>query len=137
MRAILILMYRQGFTVIEILVVIVLFTVAGFFLVIQRNNLADSYDDDQRKTAINAMYYSLEEVFYKEHGYYPTTISQDNLPSVDPSLFTDPNGKLIDTNGSDYHYKASGCEENKCQHYTLRAKLAREADFVKASRNHK
>lgn len=129
-------MYKRGFTVIEILVVIVLFIVAGVFLVIQRGNLADAYDDDQRKTAINAMYYSLEEVFYKQNGYYPTTIGQDNLQSIDPNLFTDPNGKLIDTDGSDYHYQASDCEQNKCQRYTLKSSMVKEADFTKSNRSH-
>lgn len=83
---------QSGFTVIELIVVGVLLAVAGFAAYFQFNSLSVASDDMQRKTAINAMYYALEEVYYKKHGSYPEVITTSTLPSVDPSLFTDPDG---------------------------------------------
>jgi prepilin-type N-terminal cleavage/methylation domain-containing protein len=83
---------QSGFTVIELIVVIVVLAIAGFIAFIQLNNLKVSNQDDQRKTAINAMYYALEEVYYKDHHSYPQTLTSAILPSVDPGLFTDPDG---------------------------------------------
>ncbi len=83
---------QAGFTVIELLVVAVLLAVAGILIFIQINNLKVANQDSERKAAINAMYYSLEEVYYKQHGSYPSTLTSSTLPSVDPGLFTDPDG---------------------------------------------
>lgn len=83
---------QSGFTVIELIVVAVLLAVAGFVAFVQLNNLRTANDDVQRKTAINAMYYALEEVYYKKHQSYPATLTSATLPSVDPNLFTDPDG---------------------------------------------
>lgn len=86
---------QSGFTVIELVVVAVLLAVAGILVFVQMNNLRTANQDTQRKTAINAMHYALEEVYYKEHGYYPATLTTETLPSVDPALFTDPDGFTI------------------------------------------
>jgi Tfp pilus assembly protein PilE len=83
---------QSGFTVIELIVVGIIFAVAGFLAYFQISNLNVASDDVQRKTAINAMYYALEEVYYKKNGSYPQTLTSATLPSVDPELFTDPDG---------------------------------------------
>lgn len=83
---------QSGFTVIELIVVAVLLAVAGILIFIQINNLKVAQYDTQRKTAINAMYYALEEVYYKQNKSYPSSLSTATLPSVDPVLFTDPDG---------------------------------------------
>jgi prepilin-type N-terminal cleavage/methylation domain-containing protein len=83
---------QSGFTVIELIVVVVIFALAGALIFIQVNNLKIANQDDTRKTAINAMYYALEEVYYKQHQSYPQTLTSATLPSVDPTLFTDPDG---------------------------------------------
>lgn len=83
---------QSGFTVIELVVVGVLLLFAAFLVFIQMKNLQIANDDLQRKTAINAMYYALEEVYFKEHGAYPEHLNAETLPSVDPALFTDPDG---------------------------------------------
>ena len=83
---------QSGFTVIELVVVAVLLAVAGFLIFSQTNSLRIANEDSQRKTAINAMYYALEEVYFKQHGSYPASLTAETLPSVDPSLFTDPDG---------------------------------------------
>ncbi|MDB5183608.1 MAG: hypothetical protein JWO07_289 [Candidatus Saccharibacteria bacterium] len=83
---------QSGFTVIELVVVAVILAIAGALIFIQINNLKIANQDDTRKTAINAMYYALEEVYYKKHTAYPATLTSATLPSVDPTLFTDPDG---------------------------------------------
>jgi hypothetical protein len=81
------------------------------------------------------MYYGLEEVFYPTNGYYPQTISTDNLKSVDPALFTDPSGIKIGDYGSAYSYMPTNCADSKCKSYSLTAKLDNESDYTKTSRN--
>lgn len=83
---------ESGFTVIELIVVAAVLAMAGGLIFIQINNLKIANQDAQRKTAINAMYYALEEVYYKKHLSYPSTLTSATLPSVDPTLFTDPDG---------------------------------------------
>jgi type II secretory pathway pseudopilin PulG len=126
---------QQGFTVIEIIVVIVFLGAATVLLFMQKNSLAVSQRDDQRKVAINAMYYSLEEVFYEKNGYYPPKIDSKVLRSVDPDLFTDPNGVKMGDTDSDYRYDGQSCNADQCKAYTLRANLEREDDYVKTNRN--
>lgn len=126
--------YRQGFTVIEILFVIVLLATASIFFFVQKNDIETVARDDTRKTAINAMYYGLEEVFYPANKYYPQSISEDNLTSVDPNLFTDPNGIKLGEAGSDYTYYPTNCDDGKCKSYTIQAVLENEDDYKKTNR---
>ena len=125
----------HGFTVIELIVVVVFLSLAAIVFFAQKNNLEVAAHDSERKTAINAMYYSLEEVFYANHKYYPQTISADNLTSMDPALFTDPNGIKIGAGSSDYRYEATNCTNDQCKSYTLRSTLENEADYIKQSRH--
>ena len=83
---------ESGFTVIELLVVAVVFALAGALIFVQINNIKIANQDNTRKTAINAMYYALEEVYYKKHQTYPASLTSATLPSVDPTMFTDPDG---------------------------------------------
>ena len=76
--------FEKGFTVVEVMIVIVVLIVLATFFVIQRDGLEKANRDETRKQAINSMYYALTEGFYKENGYYPRTISREQLPTVDP-----------------------------------------------------
>lgn len=101
---------------------------------IQKNNLQTAARDEVRKTSINAMYYSLEEVYFKEHNSYPRTIDENVLPSVDPELFKDPNGVKVGESNSDYRYEPLDCSGNVCKKYNLRTTLENEDDFIKTNR---
>lgn len=125
----------SGFTVIELILIIVVLGVASIIFFVQKNNIEVIARDNSEKTAINAMYYSLEEVFYPTNKYYPQTISSDNLTSVDPALFKDPNGVKLGTAGSTYTYSPTNCTDNKCKSYILKTTLTNEADYIKNSRN--
>lgn len=128
-------MKQRGFTIIELLVaVVLLITITAVFWV-QFQNAQSMARDDKRRTAINAIYYTLEDVFYVKNGYYPQTINEKNLTAMDGSLLTDPNGALLGTNSSDYAYLPTNCVQDKCKSYTVRSAMEREADFIKTSRH--
>lgn len=124
----------HGFTVIEIIVVILFLSVATVLLLIQKNNLSAAQRDDQRKTAINAMYYNLEEVFFEKNGYYPAKIDSKTLRAMDPTLFTDPSGIKMNEQDSDYRYTGNNCNNDQCKGYVLEAQLEKEATYVKKNR---
>lgn len=125
----------RGFTVIEIIVVISVFAFASVVFFIQRSNLEVANRDQERKAAINAMYYSLEEVYYKEHKSYPRVVNSTTLPSVDPALFKDPNGVAIGEGDGEYSYTGLNCSDDACKSYTLKTTLENEADYIRKSRN--
>jgi len=128
-------MNQRGFTVIELLALSVLLILVGVTFWIQKSNLETAARDDKRKISINAMYYGLEEVFYPTNKYYPKTLSETTLPSIDKELFKDPNGVKIGQAKSDYRYEGKDCTGETCKSYELRAELENEADVVKDSRN--
>ena len=125
----------HGFTVIELIFIVALLGAASILFFIQKNNLEVAGRDETRKTAINAMYYSIEEVYFKTNRYYPRTINSDVIPSVDPSLFKDPNGVKIGESNSNYRYEPYNCNNDQCKNYTLRTTLENEADYVKTNRS--
>lgn len=147
---------QYGFTVIELIVIIVLVIGAGSLFFFQKNHLQTASQDERRKTAINAIYYDLEEVFYAKNGYYPAELSAAALNAVDPDLLTDTNGIKIDekldtsdlddetkkslegtdTRISEYVYQPTNCSnDGKCKSYTLRVELVNEGEYVKKSRH--
>ncbi|MDO4753284.1 MAG: type II secretion system protein [Candidatus Saccharibacteria bacterium] len=126
---------KQGFTILELIIVA---SFAGLLLAlffVQKSNFDAFNRDEDRKTAINAMYYALEESFHKEHGYYPETISEKNLTVIDPALWTDPNGYNLGDSKSSYSYQPADCENGKCKKYTLKANLEKEDTYIKTNRN--
>lgn len=146
---------NAGFTVIELIVVIVILAAASFLFLYQKNNLQTASQDERRKTAINSIYYNLEEVYYPKNGSYPATLTSSNLTAMDPALLTDTNGVKIDDkiddssldeetkkqltskdySLSEYIYEPVNCDmDGKCKGYTLRVDLANEADYIKKSR---
>lgn len=127
--------YSRGFTVIELLIVVVLLTAASLLFFVQKNNVTVAARDESRKTSINAMYYSLEEVYFKQNNSYPRTLNSAVLPSVDPELFKDPNGIKIGEAKSNFSYEANNCTGDACKGYTLRTTLEKEADYIKVNRN--
>lgn len=125
----------KAFTVVEILFIVLILSAASIIFFVQRSNVETAAHDTARKTAINAIYYSLEEVYFTEHQYYPVTIDSKVLPSVDPELFTDPDGNEFGDTLSQYHYEGLNCTNDQCKSYTLRADLESEADYIKQSRH--
>lgn len=130
-------MKQRGFTVIELLVVLVILIVGGWLFFSERDSVSAVQRDSDRKVAINAMYYDLEEVYYPKHSYYPQAINSKVLRAMDPTLFVDPYGSQLGDSGSDYSYDATGCTtDGHCNGYTLRSNMEHESDFVKTNRDH-
>jgi prepilin-type N-terminal cleavage/methylation domain-containing protein len=129
-------MKRKGFTVIELLVVIVLLGVGSWVYFTEKARVDAVQRDAARKIAINAMYYNLEEVFFEKNNYYPSSIDSKTLRAMDPSLFNDPQGNKLGTSGSDYRYTGKECgSDNTCKGYELRSNMEREDDYIKTNRN--
>lgn len=126
---------QKGFTLLELVIVIIFASLLVIFFFLQKANVDAMNRDDDRKTAINAMYYALEEGFHAQNGYYPEAISEKNLTIIDPNLFTDPSGIVLGQEGCSYHYEPANCEDGKCAEYTLRATLEKEEDYIKKNRS--
>lgn len=126
---------KTGFTILEIIIVATFATLLLVLFFVQKSNIDAMNRDDDRKTAINAMYYALEEGFYPEHGYYPESISEENIKMIDPALWTDPLGFNLGDPLSSYSYEPANCTESKCKEYTLKADLEKEDTYIKYNRN--
>lgn len=126
---------QNGFTILELIIVVVFVIAAGTIFYVQKRDLEVQARDSTRKTAINAMYYNLEDVYYQAHKAYPQTLTTEQMKGLDPSILKDPEGVAIGDQNSDYSYEAKDCANGQCKSYTLRADLEHEADYVKASRN--
>ena len=126
---------KKGFTILEIIIVAVFASLLLILFFVQKSNIDAMNRDEQRKTAINAMYYALEESFYKDHNYYPETISEENIKVIDPALWTDPSGLNLGDPLSSYSYEPANCSEGKCREYILKAELEKEDTYTKSNRN--
>ena len=126
---------KKGFTILEIIIVSIFASLLLIFFFIQKSNIDAMKRDENRKTAINAMYYALEESFYKDHGYYPESISENNIKVIDPALWTDPSGYNLGDPLSSYSYEPANCKNGKCKEYTLKSNLEKEDTYIKYNRN--
>ena len=127
---------KKGFTILELVIVAAFASLLFVLFFMQKANL-DAFDrDEKRKTAINAMYYAIEESFYKEHGYYPEQINENNITVIDPALWTDPNGYNLGDPLSAYSYTPANCTNGHCKEYTLKTLLEKEDTFIKRNRDH-
>lgn len=128
-------MKQQGFTVIELLITISFLIAVGVVLFFQLDGINTQQINSDKKVAINAMYFSLEEEFYPKNNYYPEYIEENTLKTMDQELLIDPFDIKIGEAGSAYRYEPTDCVDGKCKSYTLRATLDKEEDFIKESRN--
>jgi Tfp pilus assembly protein PilE len=123
---------ERGFTVIELLIFFVVLVVLGGFFFFQKADLEAIHSDQQNKTAINNFYHALTKVYYPEHQYYPSNIDADTLPTVNPEMFKDAFGFVVNEDGSDYHYEGIDCtSDGQCQSFRLTADMSKEAEYVK------
>ena len=126
---------KSGFTILEIIIVAIFSSLLLILFFVQKSNIDAMERDEDRKTAINAMYYALEESFYKSHGYYPESISEENITVIDPALWTDPLGYNLGDPSSSYSYEPANCDNGRCKEYTLKSTLEKESDYIKYNRS--
>ena len=124
----------HGFTVIELLVVILVLSIVAVLAITNIRGLRAEKRDTISKTDINAVYYQLES-FYEKNNYYPEQLSVDTLKGLDPESLKDDLGIAVNDLGGLYTYKPNGCSEAKCKSFELSARLEREAPYTKNSLN--
>ncbi len=110
-------MRKQGFTVIELIVLSTFLIVASVVLLLQIQRIGSENTNSQKKVAINAIYYSLEESFYPNNKYYPEFIDKDTLKTMDPSLLIDPSGAALGESNSSYRYDPTNCSDGKAKSF--------------------
>ena len=125
---------NQGFTVIELLVVILVFIALAVVAVTNIRGLRAENRDTASKTDINAIYYQLES-FFEKNDYYPEKLSVETLKGLDPESLKDDLGKTVNEEGGQYRYEPNTCAEQKCKSFTLTAQLDKEAPYTKQSLN--
>ena len=128
-------MRQRGFTVLELIVAIVFLLAAATIFFVQNRDLQTVARDSARKTAINELYYNLEDVYFAANQGYPEKLTAEGLKGINPEQLKDPSSRTVGDYGSDYRYEPKDCVDGKCKSYTLTANLENEADFVKDSRN--
>lgn len=126
---------QRGFTILELLVSVVFLVAIGTVFLVQKRDLNVAHRDSDRKTAINAIYYNLEDVYYLANQSYPEHLTTDELKGLDPDMLKDPAGVKIEDEKSTYSYEPKDCTDGECKSYELRANLEHEADYIKKSRN--
>ena len=126
---------KRGFTALELIIAIGFVGGAVVFFFLQKATIDAYARDDHNKTAINAIYYALEDVYRFTFGYYPEVLTEDSLRGADPRFLVDQNGNFVSGVGSNLHYEPENCADGKCSSYVLRATLEKETDFVRRSRH--
>ncbi len=126
---------QSGFTVIELIGAIIVLFAAGMIFWYQKEDLSAQHRDIERKTAINSIYYNLEEIVHPSLQGYPAKLDAEQLKAMGGELLKDTNGVMIGEATSEYKYEPSSCQGDVCGHYVLRASLQKENEYVKSSRN--
>ena len=122
---------NKGYTAVELLAVILAFSVlSGLFVYVLRQNAADSRDLE-RKRDLSAIYFSLES--NKTDSGYPQKLTIENLVGIDPEALADPTKKSLGDPGAEYRYFPADCTSGFCKEYELKVNLEKEAEFTKKS----
>jgi hypothetical protein len=125
----------SGFTVVELLVAITFLGLIIAISLVERRSITMIHADQDRKVAINAIHYNLEEVVKPTLNGYPRVLKAAQLKAMDSRMLKDPAGNTIGEADSDYRYEPTGCNGGDvCAGYSLIADLEREGDFVKKNR---
>lgn len=146
---------RRGFTIIELLIVIVVIGILAALVITTYNGIQQKARDTERKTDINALHGQLE-AYQAQNGKYPTladvnssTWRSTNMKGLDQEALKDPSNNATD--GTQYNLVASpqadaysyavtpsGCDNGAngdCTGYTLTATLEGGGTYTKQSLN--
>ncbi|MEK7095899.1 MAG: type II secretion system protein [Patescibacteria group bacterium] len=140
----------KGFTIVELLIVIVVIGILAGLVVVTYNGIQQKARDTERKTDINALHGQLE-AYQAQNGNYPTltnfndsTFRSTNMKGLDAAALQDPKGSaqtLVATPAAnDYAYAEApaNCDNGAggdCTSYTLTATLEGGGTYVKQSLN--
>jgi len=135
----------QGFTIVELLIVIVVIGILAALVLNSFSGVQARARDTERRTDINAVATQLE-VYYNDNGGYPSTTDltdttwvTNNLKGLDAEALKDPKGIALNGNGGTYTYTPlpANCATNACTSFTLSADLEKSTPdpYVKKSLN--
>ncbi|MDQ3093639.1 MAG: prepilin-type N-terminal cleavage/methylation domain-containing protein [bacterium] len=152
---------KQGFTIIELLIVIAIIAILALLVLNNFQGAQAKARDTQRRTDLNNVHGKLEE-FYNEKGGYPNeTLTVALFPGMDEGSVKDADNvdmrmnfstgavatnNTDNSNGGEYQYAAYNCDNAAstvgafCDKYELRAFIEKPAQttdnpFVKKSLN--
>lgn len=139
----------RGFMIVELLIVIV---IIGTLTSLAYVGITDSQAkgrDAERTSDIDTIHGRLEE-YFTDNGGYPSTVTVELFPSLDPETLKDPDGNQIDiraavasqadataspnpTNtGSNYAFipYPTGCSGITCRGYVLKSFIEKPTDSI-------
>ncbi len=144
---------NRGFTIVELLIVIVIIGILAALVVTTFSGTQKKARDAERKSDVNIIY-SQVEVYFADKSQYPTLANlndgasggwrQTNLKDLKDDALKDPKGSaatlVAAPAASAYAYAVtpSGCDNttgNECTGYTLTATLEAGGTFVKTGSN--
>lgn len=115
-------MGQQGFTIVELLIVIVIIGILAALVFVQFNNMQARGRDAERKADIRLIESKLAE-YNADEGAYPEAEEGDAIATSLAPINGIPDDALADpSDGSDYTYVSDGAT------YTLTATLERPGD---------
>ncbi len=88
------LQYHFGFTIIELLIVIVVIGILSSFAVVGIGDSRARGRDVERTSDIDNLHSKLEE-YHSDNGGYPNTFNATTFSGLDPEALKDPNGNAI------------------------------------------
>ncbi|MEX2006581.1 MAG: type II secretion system protein [Candidatus Saccharimonadales bacterium] len=143
---------KRGFTIVELLIVIVVIGILAALVIVTYNGVQQKARDSERKTDINALN-GLIQTYNAEKAYFPslTEMNTDsfrstNMKGLDAEALKDPKGSaqtLVGTAAANsYAYDVKNASDASCEadpttcaKYTLTATLEGGGTFAKSGSN--